>query len=57
MESVKQNATPIGVVLIAVGGIGFVGMAMSFVICNLTSRKFKGKSEYNYAKYGTTKDD
>ena len=57
VESVKQNATPFGVVLIVVGGIGFVGMAMSFVICNLTSRKFRPKAEYNPAKYGTSKDD
>ena len=57
VETVKQSATPIGVILLVVGGIGFIGMAMSFVICNFSSRKFKGKQEYNYAKYGTTKDD
>jgi len=57
VESVKQNASPFGVVLIIIGGLGFVGMVLSFVICNMASRKFKGKSEYNFAKYGTTKDD
>ena len=43
VESVKKNATPFSVVLIIVGGLGFIGMAMSFVICNFTSRKYKGQ--------------
>ena len=57
VQSVKNNAAPFGIVLIAIGAIGFVGMAMSFAICNMTTRKFKGEAKYNSAKYGMTKDD
>lgn len=56
-EAVRNNASPFAVVLMIIGCLGFVGMGMSFVICNFSSRKFKGQQQYNYAKYGTTKDD
>ena len=54
---VKNNATPFGVVLLVIGAIGLVGMSLSFVICNMTSRKFKGESPYSFNKYGMSKDD
>lgn len=57
VQSVKDNATPFGVICLVIGGIGFVGLAMSFVICKFTSRWQKGESSYDYSKYGTSKDD
>lgn len=57
VDSVKNNATPFSVVLISLGLVGLIGMAASFAICNMTSRKFKGEAPYNFAKYGMTKDD
>ena len=57
VQSVQNNAAPFGVVLIVIGAIGLIGMAMSFMICNMTSRKFKGQAQYNFAKYGTSKDE
>jgi len=34
-QSVKNNATPFAVVLMVLGAVGFVGMTMSFMICNM----------------------
>lgn len=57
VQTVKNNATPFGVVLLVIGGIGLIGMSLSFVICNMPSRKFKGESPYSFNKYGMSKDD
>ena len=57
VQSIKDNATPFGVICLVIGGIGFVGMFMSFAICKLTSRWQKGETFYDYSKYGTSKND
>ena len=57
VQSVKNNAAPFGVVLIVIGAIGFIGMAMSFAICNMTTKRFKGEAKYNFNKYGMSKDE
>ena len=57
VEKVQKNATPFGVVMLTIGLVGFAGMVLSFVICNLSSRRFKGQPQYNYAKYGMSKDE
>ena len=57
VQSVKNNATPFGVVLIIIGAIGFVGMTMSFVICGMAQRKNRAQSKYDPAKWGMSKDD
>lgn len=44
-------------VTLGVGLIGLVGWSMSFAICFLTSKKFKGKDNYDYAKYGFSKEN
>ena len=57
VETVQRNATPFGTVMVVIGVIGFVGTAMSFAICNMQSRKYKGQSQYNFNKYGMSKDE
>ena len=56
-ESVKRNATPYAVVLLVIGGIGLMGTIMSFCICKMTSKKFRGQAQYSYNKYGMSKDE
>lgn len=43
--------------MLAIGVLGLAGWAMSFAICFLSSRKFKGRNNYDYAKYGTSKEN
>jgi len=45
------------VILLVIGGIGLMGTIMSFAICKMTSRKFRGQAQYNYNKFGMSKDD
>ena len=50
--SVKKNATPYAIVLLVIGGIGLAGTILSFMICKMTSRKFRGEAQYNFNKFG-----
>ena len=44
VEKVENNAGPFAIVLLAIGLVGFIAMLLSFVICNLSSRRFKGEA-------------
>lgn len=56
VNEIKQYSSAYAGGMLAVGIVGLVGWVMSFAICRFTSRKFKGKNEYDFAKYGMTKE-
>ena len=56
-EAVKRNATPYAVILLVVGCVGLLGTIMSYCICKMTSRKFRGQAQYNYNKFGMSNKD
>jgi len=43
--------------MLAIGILGLVGWGMSFAICFISTRKFKGRNNYDYAKYGVSKEN
>ena len=57
VQSVKNNATPFGVVLIILGAVGLIGMTMSFVICSMHKRKQQGEQKYDFNKWGNSKNE
>ena len=57
VEMIRHYSGAYAGVMLAVGIVGLVGWTMSFAICNIKGRKFKGKNNYNYAKYGMTKEN
>jgi len=57
VQSVKNHATPYAIVLLVIGALGLAGTILSFIICRLSGRKFKGEPMYNYNKFGMTKND
>jgi hypothetical protein len=44
-------------VMLSIGILGLTGWAMSFAICFISTRKFKGRNNYDYAKYGMSKEN
>jgi hypothetical protein len=43
--------------MLVIGILGLTGWGMSFAICFISTRKFKGRSNYDYAKYGISKEN
>ena len=57
VDTLHQYAAVYAGCMLAVGLIGLIGWTMSFAICYLSSRKFKGRSNYDFAKYGISKEN
>lgn len=57
VEVLHKYAAVYAGAMLGIGLIGLIGWTMSFAICYLSSRKFKGRSQYDPNKYGMSKEN